>query len=451
MPNMSPSSPAERPRRIPGLLGGIAAVLTLAAVPGCQNRQAAKSAPPPTPVRVVAAKSVDVPLVANGIGTVVALEEVTIRARVRGFLVRKHFEEGALVKKDQLLLEIDPEPFQVKLDQAKASQAEAQAKLAKSVQSKAREVSKAQVGLAQATLNLSTIEERRERSLLARNATPQSEVDQKEAVRKRNEAEVAASQANLEQTIADYDVNISAAKAGVEKAQADVRDAEIELGYTKMTSPIDGRIGQLFVKVGNLVGDPNTTDLVNVRQLDPIGAEFRPSSRYLPDITKLVKTGLFVDLVLQAGMDKTERIHPSTGKVFFIDNQVDPSTSTVLLKASFANPDKSLLPGEYVRSIAYLGTRQGATVIPEQAMLTGQDGSFVYVVDDQDNTARTLVTDVDTYQGLKIVEGIKPGQRVIIEGVQLVRDKLKVAPEAVPFDPKPKSPAVATPPAAGPK
>src|SRR4051794_40485313 len=187
----------------------VAALVLLGSV-GCREPEMLAEPPPPT-VGVVESRRMTVPVLATPTGTTRALEEVSIRARVRGFLTERHFEEGSAIKRGQLLLVIDEEQYKAALQSAQASQAEAEADLKKAEQSKAREVSAAQLALDQAQLLLSEIEERRSRALLARNAGTREELDQREAERKKREAQVEADRASLEQAKADYDVGIAAA------------------------------------------------------------------------------------------------------------------------------------------------------------------------------------------------------------------------------------------------
>jgi membrane fusion protein (multidrug efflux system) len=220
-------------RRLPSLArkalvaGAVAAVLPVLA--GCQ-RQTARAEPPPPTVGVVEARRADVPVRAEPNGTTRALQQVSIRARVRGFLTEQHFKEGSEVKKGLLLFVIDEAPYQASLDSAKARLAEAEASLARAKTSKAREVSAAQVAADQATLELNRIEERRKRALTARNAASPEDVDQAVANRKKSEAQVDSDRANADQARADYDVNIQAAEASVAAPPAAVRSAELDLG-----------------------------------------------------------------------------------------------------------------------------------------------------------------------------------------------------------------------------
>ncbi len=270
----------------------LAPVLVAMALAGCDSSGNAPRVPPTPIVNVFPAQTMNVPVEASPTGTTRALQDVSLRARVRGFLKEIHFKEGDDVKTGQLLFVIDEEPFQVALQAAKAQLAEAEASLQKSRDSKGREVAAAQLAVDQALLALARVEEYRQRSLFNRNAASQDEVDRAAANRQKNEATVEADKANLAQSKTDYDVNILAAQANVDQAQANVRDAEINLGYCRMYAPIDGRIGEAEVKIGNLVGISSTggdyTELATIQQLEPMGVDIHPSSRYLDQATKLI-------------------------------------------------------------------------------------------------------------------------------------------------------------------
>src|SRR5208337_1990988 len=239
----------------------------------------------------VRARKMDVPIIRFPNGTTRALNQVTIRARVKGFLKEVHFTEGSNVKKDQLLLVIEEEPFKVKVAQAKAVLEEADAALKKARESRAKEVAKARVSLDDAQLQLDRVEERRERNLVARKAASQEDYDQAKVKVDKSTAQVEADTAALLQTTADYGIDILSAQAKIDQARADLDAAQIDLSYCRMYAPIDGRIGELQVKLGNLVGPAtsmaDTTSLVSIQQLDPMGVDVRPASRFLPVITKM--------------------------------------------------------------------------------------------------------------------------------------------------------------------
>jgi RND family efflux transporter MFP subunit len=405
------------------LLTASAAATVLPGLAGCRrptDESARREAPPPR-VSVVVARKRDIPVVRTPNATTRALNEVTIRARVKGFLKEKHFAEGANVKKDQLLLVIDEEPFKVRVAQAGAVLAEAKAELQKAEESRAREVARAQVALAETQLQLERVEERRERTLIGRKATSQEDYDRAKARVEKTGASVQAATASLQQALADHEINILAARAKIDKAQADLREAEIELGYCRMSAPIDGRAGELQVKPGNLVGPAtgggDTTSLVTIQQLDPMGVDIRPASRYLPTINRMVKNGLEVTLRVQG-----QKAHPHGGKILFVDNTVDPTTSTVLLKASVPNPDETVLPGEYVKVDLNIGDYVDAIAIPEEAVVEAQEGSRVLLVGSGDKVESAVVKALDEYQGLVVLSsGVRDGDKVIVKGLQLVR------------------------------
>lgn len=415
-------------------LGPVALATVAVALAGCR-RESTSSQPPGPPlasVVVLTVHKMNLPLIAKPTGTTKALSEVVIRARVKGFLKEKFFREGQNVQKGELLLVIEEDQFKVRVEQAKAKRDIALAELDKAKQSKAREAATAQLDLDQASAELARVEERRESLLLSRNATSRENFDRQQASRKKSEAQVKVSEANLLQARSDYDVDIQAAQANLEKAQADLREAEIELGYCRMVSPIKGRIGDLKIKLGNLVGQggTNAVDLVTVEQLDPMAVEMRVPARYLPSVTHLVKSGLKVGLRVQG-----RRAHPYQGTVIFLDNAVDSTTSTVLVKAEVPNPEEIVLPGEYVQLEMNVGDYVGALVVPEKAVLEeGQEGARVLVVDSQNKVASARVAPLDVVEGLRVLDPgksqLQEGQKVVVEGVPLVRPGETVRVEA---------------------
>src|SRR5262249_41378410 len=157
------------------------------------------------------------------------------------------------------------------------------------------------------------------------------------------------------------------ARANVARSESAVEDARINLNYCRMFAPIDGRIGELKVKIGNLVGDTGQTELVTIQQLDPMGLDLRPPARYRPEATALAAGCLDVSLTVEG-----ERRHPHVGKAIFIDNQVEPTTSTFLLRAEVSNPEGSILPGQYIKATMTVGQYVDAVVVPERSVVLGQ-------------------------------------------------------------------------------
>jgi membrane fusion protein, multidrug efflux system len=404
--------------------------MALLAVAGCTTGEKTQEGTNHPQVTVVVARRETVPNVVRPIGTTRALNDVTIRARVKGFLEEKHFEDGKNVKKGDLLLVIEQRPYEVVLEHATAQLASARAALEKAEASKANLVSRARLALDQAQLSLDAIEERRERSLLLRKAASQDDYDKAEATRKKSIAQVDADQASLEQAEADFRIGIASAKADLAVAQAAVDDAKLNLSYCKMYSPIDGRIGELKVKVGNLVGDVGATELVNIQQLEPMGLDLNPPAARLPIATRLQEKGGVPVTVFVEG----KRRHPYQGKTIFIDNTVDKETSTFLVRAEVPNSDGSILPGQYIRATITVNMYD-AVIVPEQAVLEGQEGPRVYIVDAANKVQVAKVTPVDDYQGFRVLEsGLEPGQKVIVEGIQLVKQGQIVKPVEVPLD-----------------
>jgi membrane fusion protein, multidrug efflux system len=425
---------ADSPRRIfrPQVFVAAQLIFAAALIAGCQ-KPAAPIVPPPPVVGVVESRRMSVPVFVTPNGTTRALEDVTIRARVRGFLSERHFTEGSMVKKGQLLLVIDEEPYKVALQSANAKLSEAAAALKKAEESKGREVSAAQTELSRVQLLLAKIQERRTRTLLARNAAPVEELDKTEADRKKWEAELESDRANQQQALADYEVGIASARAQIEAAKAAVRDAELNLGYCRMFAPLDGRIGEAKVKVGNLVGPESSgggvfSQLATIQQLDPMGVDIRLSSRDLDRTRQLVAKGLAVRLTRPSSSGSVE--HPLEGKCYFIDNIIDETTSTFLAKARMPNPGGLLLPGEYVKLRMVVDNLEDAIVVPAPAVMETDTGPVLHIVDSAGKVAVQQVQAGSSYQGLRVItKGLEAGVPVIVEGLQFIRPGLTVQPE----------------------
>lgn len=418
----------ERPRRA---LGSVAAATMLILV-GCQ-KPAAPPAPLAPTVGIVESRRMNVPLLVTPNGTTRALEDVTIRARVRGFLTERHFEEGAFVKKGELLLVIDEEPYRVALDSARAKLAEAEAARRKAEDSKVREVAAARLELSRSQLLLAQIHMRRSVELRDRNAVSSAELDEITADHQKWKAQVEADSADLEQARTDYTVGIASAKAQVAEADAAVHEAELNLGYCRMYAPLDGRIGEAKVKVGNLVGPDAAgggtfTDLATIHQLDPIGVDIRLSSKDLDRTRDLLRTRLAVRVSRPGPAGDLE--HPEEGTCYFVDNQIDELTSTFLAKARIPNPGGTLLPGEYVKVRMEVGRLDDSVVVPAPAVMESETGPIIYVVDAQRKVAVRSVKTGPTHAGLRVItHGLAAGVPVIVEGLQSIRPGLEVQTE----------------------
>lgn len=412
---------------------GSAILLVAVSIAGCGGENVYVEPPPP---EVTVAKPVQQPVLSylEYTGTTRAVETVEVRARVKGFLKEKHFQEGTKVKVGQLLLVIDEEPFQAQLELAKAKLSEAEAALATAQQSKAREIAEAQVALDEAQLLLARVGEARQRNLRARNAASQEDVDQAEADRKKFEAQVAADLASKEQAYADYETNILAAKASIASAKASVRSAEIDLGYCRMYAPIDGEITRSLVDVGNLVGDGQATLLATIVKTDPIYAYVSVSESDVLRFKEMIREGKREDYraaktPLELGLSN-EVGFPHKGRVQYVDPGVDPGTGTVGARGIFPNPEGVIDPGMFARVRVPFEQRDNALLVPERALGADQGGRYLLVVGKGNVVERRSVSVGTEVGDLRVVDGkIGVNDLVVIDGLQRARPGLKVRPE----------------------
>jgi membrane fusion protein (multidrug efflux system) len=336
------------------------------------------------------------------------------------------------VKKGQLLFVIEEAPYRAALDVAIGRRVEAAAALARANQSRSPQVAQAQLDLDKASLTLARIEEARTRALVGRRAAPAEEYDKVTADLRKAEAQVESDKAKLEQATADYDVDIRAARASLTSAEAAVREARIDLAYCRIHSPIDGRIGEAKVKVGNLVGPASggaeTTELASIQQLDPMGVDIETPSRYLARAVPLIRAGLPVS-VSKAGLEG-DPIEAHRGVADFIDNTIKATTSTFLIKAHVANAEGSLLPGDYVKADIIVEQRPDTLVIPEAALVETQAGPRVFTVDEQGRVAVVPVRVGVVADGTCTIDsGLAEGATLIVGGTQSVRPGMIVKAE----------------------
>jgi membrane fusion protein (multidrug efflux system) len=312
-----------------------------------------------------------------------------IKPQVTGYLIKQNYSEGSFVKKDQVLWEIDPRTFQASLDQAKAELAQAQAQLGKTI-----------------------LDVERDTPLAKEQAIAQMQLD--------NDIQA-----------------MLAAKASVEAAKAQVEQDQINLGFTKVASLIDGIAGIAQAQIGDLVGQNSL--LTNVSQVDPIKAYISISEKeYLQFAEELNAVALGKKTLQQAGPPVPELIlangttWPFKGSLIFTDLQVDPGTGTIRVATAFPNPGKILRPGQYGRVRAATTTKKGALLVPQRAV-TELQGSYEVAVVGSDNKVSIRPVNVGERVGTMwiINEGLKPGERVVVEGVQKVRDGAPVSPKLI--------------------
>jgi len=404
-----------------------ALLVVVCAAAGCSKPTSSAAPPTPLDVGVVQVEQRDVPIYSEWIGTLDGMVNAAIKAQVSGYLLKQDYIEGSPVKKDQLLFEIDPRPFQAALDQALGQLAQANAQLA---QAKAQLLqAEAQVAQAQANQVKAQLDEDRYTPLLKQQAITQQDLDNAVQNNQAAKAQVQAARAAVETARAQ----IQAAGASAQTAQAAVETARLNLGFTRLTSPIDGVAGVAQQQVGALVS-PNGGPVTTVSTLDPIKVYFTASEAEYLDFhrrfpsqatVEAQRRQLPLDLILADGTK-----YPQAGRISFADRQVNQNTGAIQIAGVFPNPGNLLRPGGYAKVRASVRTREGALLVPQRA-ITELQGSYQAAVIDADNkvSIRT-VKPGDRIGAMWIVEdGLKAGERVIAEGVQKVRPGMQVNPK----------------------
>ena len=373
----------------------LAASLIVLAAPACKKEEEQKAAAPAPvfPVKVAEVVARDVPIFSEAVGQTRGNEEIEISARVEGFLETMNFKEGTFVKKGQVLYTIDSRPFRASLAQAKASTAQAQAELVRKQQ-----------------------DVKRYEPLVAKNAVSVQEYETSVAEEK---AQVSA---------------VAAAKAAADRAS-------VELGYTTVLAPDDGLIGKTEAHPGTLVGRGGTTVLTHMSKIDPIAVRFSISEReYLTLARRRAADGgapaaagtpdgggTKFELILADGS-----VHPQPGHLSFVDRSVNAATGTILIEASFPNPGNIVRPGQFAKVRAPIANKTGAILVPVRAVVDQQGVTNVAVVKPDDTVEIRMVKTAERVGDLWVVEsGVKPGERIVVEGLQKVRPGAKVKPETV--------------------
>lgn len=386
--------------------------------------------PPPPAVQTANPVRRDVTRYMEQTGTTQPSERVELRPRISGFLLERKFEDGDAVKAGQLLFVIDEEPFLARMQIAAAKVGESKAALKKAEQSKAREIAAAQVALSESETTLARRNLERGTKLIERNSVVQQEVEQFDAALRKAEAQLLASKAQRDQAEANYSTDVASAKAALELAQAELRAAEIEYAYCRITSPIDGVIDRRNVDVGNYVSSASSTVLATIVGRDPIYAyaaiseeEFARLARNYPD-----RGAKRIPIKLGVGDDSS---FPFDGEIDYIAPSVSTGTGTVQLRGVFKNDSGKILPGSYVRVRIPAEKLVGATLVPERAIARDQVGAYVYVVDAENKVARRDVKPGDLVGGERVVEGtLAATDRVVVDGLSRVRPGVVVATAA---------------------
>jgi membrane fusion protein (multidrug efflux system) len=481
--NNSGKNISTRSKLLAAVAGGAILIVLLVAVFYLFSGKQVKAAPAPGEVEVVEVEQKDVPIYSEWIGSTDGMVNAEIRAQVSGYLLRQNYIEGSFVTKGQLLFEIDPRPFQAALDQAKGKLAEAQGKLGQSesqlIQTQAQvsqtqaqveqaqaQVAQRQALTAQAQAQYSQAEANQRRTqldvnkykplreqravtqqeldnaiennggALAQIRSAKAQIDVANAQISDAKAAVSTAQAQVRAATAQTGTAkaaITSAKAAIDSAEAEVRAAEIDLGMTKIYSPIDGIAGIALAQVGNLLG-PTGTALTTVSTVDPIKVYFAISEQeYLHTSERSVNgsgaretlRGLELELILADGSK-----YPEAGKFFLADRQVDEKTGTIRLAGIFPNPHNTLRPGQYGQVRAITSVKENAMLVPQRAITDLQGVFQVAVVGDDNKIAIRNVKIGETIEGKRVIEeGLKPGEKVVVGGVQKVAPGVEVVPK----------------------
>jgi membrane fusion protein (multidrug efflux system) len=366
--------------------GYFAAPLLLLAITACGRGNVHAAGTPPAPeVRVAPVIQQDVPVYSEWVATMDGYVNAQIRPQVSGYIIKQEYKEGSLVRKGQVLFEIDPRPFKAALDRAKGDLAQAQAQVGKS-----------------------TLDVERDTPLAEARAIAKSQLD--------NEI-----QAKL------------GAQAAVQSNKAAVEQAELNLEWTKVISLVDGIAGIAQVQIGNLVG-PNSV-LTSVSQVDPIKAFFPISEheyvlvqRKSNAVSGKHAIGFFgnsLELILTDGS-----LHPQKGKILLADRQVDSTTGTIRIVAAFPNPGNILRPGQYGRVRVQTNLKNGALLVPQSAVAQSQGSYQVAVVGSDHKVSMRTVKPGETVGTMWVIDdGLKPGEQVVVEGLQQLREGTTVTPK----------------------
>jgi RND family efflux transporter MFP subunit len=393
-----------------------------------EKEKAAAAPPPPVPVVVAPVIQKTVPIFSEFTARADARDTVEIRARVEAFLDGIHFEEGRPVKKGQLLFTLDKRKYVAALESAKAQLAKAKAELQFAMEQVTVDTAKAKVDQAKAQLGKADLDVHRLEPLAKVKAVPQQDLDNALVAQQVGRSNLDAGKANYETTVVLQRVGVDAAKAAVLAAESAIKQAELDVSYCTVTAPLNGLIGQRLVSVGNLVGRGEPTLLATISALDPLRVSFAVSeTEYLALARRMGKSAqkpVPIELVLADGT-----VHPQKGRVTVADRAVDEKTGTLTVVAEFPNPDRLIRPGQFGRVRGAIDTVENAVLIPQQSVMEQQSAKVVYVVESDNKVGLRTVTLGDRYENMFVIKsGVKPGERVITEGMLKVRPGMVVTP-----------------------
>jgi RND family efflux transporter MFP subunit len=411
----------------------------LLALAACDRSPEVGATPKPPAVTVVAAAQRPVPVYGQYVGQTEAVKTVEVRARVEGFIERQAVADGADVKAGDILFVIDPRPFEAVLRQAQANVARDTAALGQAqaeLTQREADVSQAEANLARdrAQVDNARAQEQRYRTLFEKELVAREQYDQFRTNLTALEATVQADRAavdNAKAALVAARANIENARAAVRAGEAAVDAAKLQLDYTVVRSPLDGRMGRAEVRVGALVGRGEATLLATVSTLDPMYVNFSVSEREALSVwrqrqARLGGAGGGITITLP-----DDSVYPHGGRLDFVDRSIDPRTGTLALRAVFPNPGRLLQPGQYTRLRVLLEERPDAVVVPQAAVQESQGSASVYVVGaNQTVEARTVRMGPRLDTLWVVEEGVKPGEQVVVKGLHQIRPGLRVEPTA---------------------
>ncbi|AHG18994.1 multidrug transporter [Chania multitudinisentens RB-25] len=363
--------------------------------PGAGGRTGGRRNAPMSPVQAATATQQNVPRFLSGLGTATAANTVTVTSRVEGQLMALHFTEGQQVKVGDLLAEIDPRPYEVQLTQALGQLAKDQATLANARQDLARY-----------------------QQLVKTNLISRQDLDTQLSLVRQSEGAVKADQGAVD-------------------------NARLQITYSKIVAPIDGRVGLKLVDVGNFITSGSTAGIVVITQTHPIDVVFTLPESNITDLVKAQKAGT----VSVEAWDRTNQQQLGSGTLLSLDNQIDPATGTIKLKARFDNQDDTLFPNQFVNARLKIATLHDAVVIPTAALQMGNEGHFVWLLSEDNKVSRRQVTaGVQDSQQVVINTGVNAGDRVVTDGIDRLTEGMQVevlapqAPQGAAAAAKPKHP-----------
>ena len=414
----------------------VAASILLAGCGGSKKEETAAAAAAAPAVSVVVAPVVQktVPLFTELTARTDANDSVDIRARVKAYLQTQNYTEGTMVKKGQTLFTLDSREYDAQLMQAKAQLAKAQADLQQAQDKTVVETAQANLGIANARLNKADTDVRRLKPLAEQRAVPQQDYDNALAEQQAGRADVEAKTASLNTTKVNQVASIDQAKAAVEAAEANIRQAQLNVEYCNVTTPIEGIAGTRQVAPGNLVGSGEPTLLTTVSNVNPMRVFVAISeSEYLvyqrmKAAGKLKVGSAELELILADGT-----VFPEKGRLIIADRAVDLKTGTLSLVTEFSNPKNVLRPGQFGRVRFAADVAENALLAPQKAVTEIQSTKVVYVVGPDNKVAlRSVMLGARVGQDYIITEGLKAGERIIVEGLQKTRPGATVNPTEQP-------------------